>query len=295
MVIELRQARIFVMAAEELHFGHAAERLYLPQSVVSEQIKRLERSLEVQLFDRTQRSIRLTTAGAELLPYARALLQAETDLSEAARSAQLNPTVITLGIARGMGRRLTQILKTITSRGRSVRTVSVCPARRTIMVEEGHIDAAIIRGRVRSVTTAAVHVWDERLVAAMPEHHPLAGRNSVTLDELATTPVSLVSREENPALHDLLNGALASLGATLHEGIPFTDVESTYAQIAASKMPIWTPMFTGYEAEHAYEGIHTALIEPALSLPTFLVTTHSLSKETRSILTDACTSTQEQK
>src|SRR3954468_3874409 len=81
--MELRQLRYFVAVAEELHFRRAAERLYVAQPAVSEQVRKLERNLGVQLFERTHRSVSLTEAGAALLDEARGVLR----LTEVARHA----------------------------------------------------------------------------------------------------------------------------------------------------------------------------------------------------------------
>lgn len=61
--MEFRQLRAFVVVAEELHFSRAATRLYLSTSALSAQIQALERDVGVALFDRSHRSVALTSAG----------------------------------------------------------------------------------------------------------------------------------------------------------------------------------------------------------------------------------------
>jgi DNA-binding transcriptional LysR family regulator len=86
--VELRHLRYFVAVAEELHFPRAAERLYVAQPVVSEQIRKLEAKLGVTLFDRTNRRVALTEAGAALLEHARRVLHHADVAQRAARNAQ---------------------------------------------------------------------------------------------------------------------------------------------------------------------------------------------------------------
>jgi DNA-binding transcriptional LysR family regulator len=68
------ELRVFVAVAEELHFGHAAKRLGVSQSVVSETIRRLEDRLECVLFERTTRHVGLSESGTLLLERAREIV-----------------------------------------------------------------------------------------------------------------------------------------------------------------------------------------------------------------------------
>ncbi len=73
--VELRDLRIFLVLADELHFGRTAERLGISQPTVSEAVRVLESRLGVKVFDRTSRRVRLTPAGEALKrePRARAV------------------------------------------------------------------------------------------------------------------------------------------------------------------------------------------------------------------------------
>lgn len=74
--MELQQLRYVIAVSETLNFTRAAERCHVVQSALSHRVAALEKELGARLFDRTNRSVRLTKAGEAFLPHARAALAA---------------------------------------------------------------------------------------------------------------------------------------------------------------------------------------------------------------------------
>jgi DNA-binding transcriptional LysR family regulator len=100
--MELRQLEYFAAVAEEANFTRAAARVHISQSGVSAQIKALERELGAELFDRSGRSARLTEAGREALPWAKAALDAVTGLRQTVDQVQgLVRGHLTIGMITG--------------------------------------------------------------------------------------------------------------------------------------------------------------------------------------------------
>src|SRR3954470_9328861 len=100
MSVELRHLRYFIAVAEEGHITRAAERLGMQQPPLSQQIKALERELNVQLFRRKPRGVELTDAGRALLDHARAIfVQLDRATESAQRAARGEQGEISLGIS----------------------------------------------------------------------------------------------------------------------------------------------------------------------------------------------------
>ena len=82
MTLEIAELKAFAVLAEELHFGRAANRLFVSQPALSKQIRRLEEKVGGPLFARTHRHVELKEAGRVLLPHAeRVLREAERALA----------------------------------------------------------------------------------------------------------------------------------------------------------------------------------------------------------------------
>ena len=208
MNITVRQAEFFVAVAATAHFGRAAEGLFVSQPVVSQEIRRLERNLGLALFDRSTRSVVLTSAGDLLLPLARGLLDAaEGFTAVAGRLAGPAGTALRLAATpSAMNALVPEIL-------RQAETLLPGVAVEELAVETGEIGEALASGRADvglgryldapSRFRSEVIRW-EPVFVALSSAHPLAGTDGIHLADLADMPLLLWPRERNPAYYDRL-------------------------------------------------------------------------------------------
>lgn len=215
--MELRHLRYFVAVAEELHFGRAAERLFIVQSALSKQIAALERELDVELFTRTNRHVQLTPAGQALLEDARPVL-------EQAEGARLRAQLASRGEvgALEIGFVVPLLYDLVPHMLRAFRTRY--PVVR-LSLHELHS-----RNIVNGLLSRKLHIGfsrlpipggdsltvrplvDEPVLVALPEAHPLAAHDQVRLDALAGDDFILITRSEEPELYDAHVAACAAAG-----------------------------------------------------------------------------------
>ncbi|MFF7637404.1 LysR family transcriptional regulator [Kitasatospora sp. NPDC008050] len=289
--MELRQVRYFLAVARELHFGRAAERLHIVQPTVSQQIRRLERELGVDLFDRTTRTVALTTAGSVFVAKAQAILDAErAALAAMAELRAEQASVLRLGTNVGLGGRLERILAELEALapGMNLELVSAAPAERLQQVRDGRLDAAFVRGITRSQGLELIPLWQDELVAAFPASHPAAARESVELAELADLALRIAPREANPHLVDLVTDACRAAGFDPLMGPAFTTDQDTLAAIGAGRAQ-WTVF---YAAKAAVLPRSRAVFRPfaggALRLQSYLAVHPASTDRNVSLLLDAC-------
>ncbi len=213
----LEQVRALVAVADTGHFGRAAQSLSRTQPPLSRAVQKLEAAVGARLLERTPRGAVPTAAGAAFLPHARRLLAEAADAGTAAREAAAGRT--------GRVRVGFTVLAGLTVLGEHL-----APARERLPgvrleLEEadsraqlaglaaGTLDLGLVRGLPPGTDLSARLVRSERLVAAVPAAHPLAGRTSVTLTELAAHPLVTHSPDLAPALHRLVDAAFTAVGA----------------------------------------------------------------------------------
>jgi DNA-binding transcriptional LysR family regulator len=232
--VELREIRVFLVLAEELHFGRTAERLNLTQSRVSQTLRALETRLGERLVERTSRRVALTPGGARLRADLDPAYAGLVDVLERfARDHQQLAGFVRLGVtyAAAASPPLLRAIGAFETRHRqsSVEIVELPFRDRLGPLRRGEIDLMVLRLPVDQpdIEVGPV-VWREPRVLAVGRHHPLAARESVSIEEVAEHCVVDVSdlgpREIGVAFVPEVTPAgrpIPRLAATVHD---FTDL-----------------------------------------------------------------------
>jgi len=292
--MELRQLEYFVAVAEELHFGRAAERLHIGQPAVSQQLRRLERELGAELFDRSPRHVRLTPAGQALLPQARDVLAAVARARSAvAAAAGAQGAPLRLGTSSGLGDRLELVLDELLRLAPELKVELVMTGpihERLDRVADGTLDAAFVRGPVPDDGRGlrAVQLWRDELIAAVPARHPIAGEEYATFAALAPLGLRLTERRNNPALVDLVVGAFHAAGREPVSASPYTRLADTLAAIGADGTS-YTVVYAAHAAQIRNRRVaFLPFAPPGLGLMTHLVVRRSAPSPYFSLLMQAC-------
>ncbi|MGV9278372.1 LysR family transcriptional regulator [Streptomyces griseosporeus] len=189
--LDLRLVRYFTVVAEHSHFGRAAEALRVAQPSLSRQIRRLEQELGARLFDRTPRGTRLTDAGEVFLPRARALLRSAAEAAAHTRAAA-RPSRFTVGYTTSLI--VTPAVRELRRRHPHAEVHALHlgwnEARAALL--ERRVDAVVTRLPLATDGLEVTVLYDEPRMVMLPLDHPLAGKESVTLDDIAGEPTPQV-------------------------------------------------------------------------------------------------------
>jgi DNA-binding transcriptional LysR family regulator len=238
--MELRHLRYFIAVAEEGHVTRAAERLGMQQPPLSQQIRALERELDVQLFRRRPRGMELTDAGSTLLSEARAILAHIDHASAAAkRTARGEQGRIAVGFTSS-----TPFHPVVPRLIRSYRDAFPLVA---LTLEEGgtmdlvddlrdeRIDVAFVRTAITDLEGLVVSpLLKEAMMLALPRAHRLARHTKgVSLRALAEETFIVYRRHNGPGLYDAILSACNASGFSPHIGQEAPRIVSTLNLVAA--------------------------------------------------------------
>jgi DNA-binding transcriptional LysR family regulator len=247
--MELNQLRCFVAAAEELHFGRAAQRLEMLPSALGRHIRLLEDDLGTRLMTRTTRSVALTDDGVVLLREARQLLAQADGLAVKfhARGRRQAATIRVGAIDSAAAGLLPMLLHDFRKLRPDV-TVKLTEDKSIRLLPRlisGRLDLALVRPPEKpDKRLEFLFLLHETAVVAVSDRHPLAARKRVDIADLAEQPLIVPERRSRPHSHDLTMKLFAQAGLQARVA-QLADEKQTIVNLVAAELgvaivPRWT-------------------------------------------------------
>ncbi|KGV88682.1 bacterial regulatory helix-turn-helix, lysR family protein [Burkholderia pseudomallei MSHR3960] len=241
-MIDLRRLRYFIVVAEELHFGKAAQRLHLAQPPLTRHISALEGELGLRLFDRSTRSVKLTAEGELFLPHARDVLDAVHRAEIASQRAALGKEgKVALGytssvpLCDAFGTLIRNFARSFPDIELSL--VEASSAQQGRSIKEGLLDIGIgwknsfedYEGcRVKTIAA-------EPLVVAVSQERALASEASLAVEQLADETFVLFPPGYGSTLDRKAFDLCATAGFTPRRGPSASQMTTMIALVAAGR------------------------------------------------------------
>ena len=236
MDFRIRQLEYFLVLAEKLNFRRAAFALDIAQPTLSFQIKSLESSFGVALFDRSQRDVRLTTEGERLRDHAKAILSHARLAMDSVQSPASASLTIACGPV-GQYTLLPDLLRELKDRALDIALTvrSMPPEKMKQAAADGEVDLLLMTPNWQLAGMEYQALRSDRLFAVLPERHPAARRGSITLAEFSRSPVLVMAAKDCGKHRGFVSGLFAkqNLNPELVE-VPFVD-GIHFAMVAAGR------------------------------------------------------------
>ena len=251
--VTFRQIRVFTEVARRLSFVRAAEALHLTPPAVTMQVKELEASLGLPLFDRQGRSVSLTTTGEYFLVYARRLLATLKDAEDAmARFKRVETGVLNIGLVSTAKYFVPRLLARFREEHAGVEArLQVAGNREQLvaLLHAGEVDLAIMGRPPKELATRAEPFAAHPLVFVGPPGHPLVAAEHVAPEALANYP--FIVREQGSgtrkAMEDFLRAQHVAPHITMEMSSNETIKQAVMAGMGLSFLSLHT---LGLEMRH---------------------------------------------
>jgi DNA-binding transcriptional LysR family regulator len=250
--MDTAEIEVFLVLAEELHFGRTAERLRLPQPRVSRLVAALERQVGGSLFERTSRRVRLTPLGQELQSRLRPVYaQLTAALDEARVAARQTAGDIRIGFSPTSNMEvLTRLVASFETRNPGGQAIVelVSNFDPYSALRRGELDVLVNWLAVDEPDLTVGPVLEQRdRVLAVASGDPLAARASVSLEDLADREVALMTPPFPPALYDAIAPPRTPSGRVIRRTEPARSIHELISLIARGQI-VWPtasgiPMF----------------------------------------------------
>jgi len=233
--MNLRDLQYLASVAEHLHFGKAALACHVSQPTLSMQLKKLEETLGVQLFERSNKQVMLTEVGREMAVRARRVL-AEAEEMRVLGRAHKNPLVgeLKMGVFPTLAPyllprlmpQLKKVLPSITMLLVEEKTPEIIAR-----LESGVLDCALLAMPVAGDGLASQHVFDEPFYLAVPAGHALAKHAFISRVDLKYQEMLLL--DEGHCLRDQALEVCDTIGIGEAQHFRATSLETLRHMVAA--------------------------------------------------------------
>ncbi len=215
--MDIRRLKYFVVLAEELHFGRAAERLSISQPPLTSAIKMIEDELGTPLFERNSRRVSLTPAGAAFYPQAlRVLSQLDFACAAAREVGAGNRGHLLVSFVGAMS--LRGVPEAVAAFSSSHPDVAVSLREMSSFEQfQAILDGDVVGGFLHysgplHPDLEYLEISRESFVCCLPTTHPLAGAGEIDLRQLSAESFIIYSREASPFSYDNVIGVCAAAG-----------------------------------------------------------------------------------
>ncbi|HET9431161.1 MAG TPA: LysR substrate-binding domain-containing protein [Chitinophagaceae bacterium] len=204
--MDLRHLNYFLVLADELHFGRAAERLHISQPPLSRMIQQIENELGVLLFERTKRSVILTAAGFELLKDAKQMvLQMETVKKRLAIHGKGETGTLRIGyVGAVMHSELPVLLSSFSKNFPHIHLhFEEMPNNALLQgLNNATLYLAFVRTWLHPENLEEKLIFNEPFVAVVPAKHPFGMKEKISLKDLKNENFISFTRECAPTIFD---------------------------------------------------------------------------------------------
>jgi DNA-binding transcriptional LysR family regulator len=233
--MDIPKLRIFVTVVQLGSFTRAAEVLYLTQPTVSQQIAALEAQLGMQLIERLPRQLRLTPAGAALLPYAEQILElTDTAINATRAAAGLADRTLRIGVGHTLATYLLpKLLQDFRERNpHHIARISVGNTATLLdMLASDTVELALVGSPANHPKIEIVPFMHDHLRVIVAPSDPWAKRSSIDLSELAGRV--LLTREPGSALYATIEQLLGTATLASDQVIVLGETEAIKRSVEA--------------------------------------------------------------
>ncbi|MBO1520496.1 LysR family transcriptional regulator [Oceanisphaera sp. DM8] len=233
--MELRYLRYFIVAAEELNLTRAAERLFIAQPPLTRQIKQLEDELGVQLFIRKPRGLELTIGGKHFLHQAYGIInRVDASIKSTRQVALHRKKTFSIGFVPSVFYGQLPLMVRRLRRNKNLEIVlhELKTQEQIEALKSGKIDVGFGRIHIEDPDVDQKVLFNEPLIAALPDAHPLT-RRVPCLQQLSEMPMVAFPAGPAPNFSDMTLGLFHREGLQIEIIQQVNDLQTALALVAS--------------------------------------------------------------